>query len=346
MFVLGGAAFVLLVATAVMVYEDTTLRTRNSTYINIASQMQFHTQRLAKAAGLAARGTQGAFPQLQDSRDEFANYLATLQNGGIAFGVEVPPAGGSEEIKSRLEELSKRWPESANAATAILNAQKDLVALAQNIAQIRVGSEEMATLSQEFTGIMSQSGSTPGQVLRANRLTLLAERLGRGSAEILGSEVIDPEVPFLIGKDTNDTREIIRALESGSDALGITALRDNEARAKLAELKKQFAAFELNVGPILRDLQKLVTARQAGAKLFRERAAAVGVGAFRKRSRPRRNRDFRDAAFAAAGAGAAHGPVFLADSRRGATAETRTSATRKRSAAAQRDGRPGRRRPR
>src|SRR5207253_6934314 len=32
-------------------------------------------------------------------------------------------------------------------------------------------------------------------------------------------------------------------------------------------LKKQFAQFEQNVGPILRELQKLVSARQAGAQL-------------------------------------------------------------------------------
>jgi len=265
--VLGIAAGLLLALVALLVFEDTTLRTRNATYVTITSQMQYHTQRLAKAAGVAARGQQAAFPQVQDSRDEFANYLKILQQGGFAFGVDVPNAATNDELKSRLEDLAKRWPESAGAAASILSAQKDLVALAQNIAQIRVGSEEMATLSQELTSLMSQSGSSPGQVLRANRLTILAERLGRGSAEILGSEVIDPEVPFLIGKDTNDMREIIRALESGGDALGIVQLRDGEARAKLAELKKQFADFEKNVGPILRELQKLVTARQAGAKL-------------------------------------------------------------------------------
>jgi twitching motility protein PilJ len=267
LFILGGVAFVLLVATAAAVFWDTTLRSRNSTYINIASQMQFHTQRLAKAAGLAARGSQAAFPQLKDSRDEFANYLATLQNGGAAFGVDVPPAAATEEIKSRLEELAKRWPESANASAAILNAQKDLVALAQNIAQIREGSEEMATLSQELTGFMTQTGSPPSQVLRANRLTFLAERLGRGSAEILGSETIDPVVPFLIGKDTNDLRELIRSLESGNEAQGLVPIRDAEAKAKLAELKKQFTGFEQNVSPILRELQKLVSARQASSLL-------------------------------------------------------------------------------
>ena len=277
--VLGSIALVLLALTALMVFEDTTARTRNATYVTIASQMQFHTQRLAKAAGLAARGQQASFPQVQDSRDEFANYLGVLRNGGFAFGENVPSAATNEELISRLEELAQRWPESSNAASAILAARADLVALAQNISQIRVGSEEMATLSQELTGLMTQSGSAPAQVLRANRLTFLSERLGRGSAEILGSEVIDPEVPFLIGKDTNDMRELLKALETGSDALGIAAIRDAEARAKLAQLKQQFAGFEQNVGPILRELQKLVSARQAGASLVaasEQLQAAVG----------------------------------------------------------------------
>jgi len=265
--VLGSIALLLIALTALMTFEDTSARTRTSTYVTIASQMQYHTQRLAKAAGLAARGQQAAFPQLQDSRDEFAKYLDVLQSGGFAFGAQVSAASTNEEIKGRLDELARRWPQTSNAATQILAAQKDLVSLARNIAQIRVGAEEMATVSQELTGVMTQTGSTPGQVIRASRITLLAERLGRGSAEILGSETIDPEVPFLIGKDTNDLRAHIAALESGNDSMGMVAIRDAEARAKLGELKKQFGEFEKNVGPILRELQKLVSARQAGASL-------------------------------------------------------------------------------
>ena len=265
--ILGIAALALLAGAAFMVYEDTTLRTRHATYLTIASQMQYHTQRLAKAAGIAARGQPIAFPQLETSRNEFANYLAVLRNGGQAFDVTVPSASGNEQIKARLDDLSQRWPASAKAATAILNAKNDLMSLSRNIAQIRVGAEEMATMSQELTGLMTQSGSPPAQVVKANRLTFLSERLGRGAAEILGSETIDPEVPFLIGKDTNDLRELIRGLESGSEQLGLSALRDPDARAMLADLKKQFGEFEKNVSPILRELQKLVSARQASAQL-------------------------------------------------------------------------------
>ncbi|HEX6635588.1 MAG TPA: methyl-accepting chemotaxis protein [Usitatibacter sp.] len=265
--ILGLAALVLLAGTGFMVYQDTTLRTRHATYLTIVSQMQYHTQRLAKAAGIAARGQEIAFPQLKSSRDEFAAYLGVLRSGGRAFDVSVPGAATSPQVSARLAELAKEWPVSANAATAILAAQNDLIALSRNIAQIRVGAEEMATMSQEITGLMSQSGSAPGQVVKANRLTFLSERLGRGAAEILGSETIDPEVPFLIGKDTNDLRDMIRGLESGSETLGLVPLRDPDARAMLGDLKKQFGQFEKNVSPILRELQKLVSARQASAKL-------------------------------------------------------------------------------
>ncbi len=264
---LGVAAIAIIVLLAVVAYQDTAARTRGATHISILSQMQFHTQRLAKAAGLAARGQTGAFPQLQDSREQFADYLKILREGGFALGVDVPSAATNEELASRLTELEKRWPESSAASGSILAAQKDLVQLAQNISQLRGGAEEMATLSQELTGLMGQSGSPPAQVLKANRITVLAERLGRGAAEILGSDVIDPEVPFLIGKDTNELRDILRALESGGESMGIAAVRDAEARAKLAELKKQFQLFEQNAQPILREMQKLVTARQAGAQL-------------------------------------------------------------------------------
>ncbi|HUQ28019.1 MAG TPA: methyl-accepting chemotaxis protein [Usitatibacter sp.] len=265
--VLGLVAAVVMALLATAVFLDTRGRTQSATQISIASQMQFHTQRLAKAAGLAARGQATAFPQLSDSRDQFADYLAVLREGGTALGVDVPSAASTDELQSRIDELAKRWPASSNAAGTILSAQKDLIQLAQNVEQVRLGSEDMASQSQELVGLMSQSGSAPGQVLKANRMSALSERLGRGAAQILGAEIIDPEVPFLLGKDTNEVRALIQALENGNPVMEMTAIRDGEARAKLAELKKTFTAFEQNAGPILRELTKLVSARQASAQL-------------------------------------------------------------------------------
>jgi twitching motility protein PilJ len=265
--ILGVIAAFLMAVLAFVVFQDTRSRTQSATHISVLSQMQFHTQRLAKAAGLAARGQAAAFPQLADSRDQFAEDLQVLRQGGVALGVDVPSIATNDELTSRLDDLAKRWPPASNAASAILSAQKDLVALAQNVEQVRVGSEDMAAQSQELIGLMSQSGSSGAQVLRANKLAALSERLGRGAAQILGSEIIDPEVPFLLGKDTNEVRAILNALDAGNATMEMVALRDAEARAKLAELKKTFGAFEQNASPILRELTKLVSARQASAQL-------------------------------------------------------------------------------
>ena len=101
--ILGITALVLLVVLGSLVFRDTTARTRDAAFISIMSQMQYHTQRLAKAAGLAARGQPAAFPQLQDSRDQFAEYLGILRNGGFAFGVNVPSAAKNAELASRLD---------------------------------------------------------------------------------------------------------------------------------------------------------------------------------------------------------------------------------------------------
>ncbi len=264
--VLGTLIAVFFVFMLGAIALDTNSRGNISTWTNITSQLQFHTQRLAKSAGLAARGDVSAFPQLQDSRDQFQIYMDVLNDGGPAFNTKVPNAKISEELTSRLEELTKRYQEASNAATAILAAKNDLTNLSRNVAQVRAGSEELAGISQQLTVALQQSGTNPAQVLKVNRLTFLAERLGRGSAEILGAEIIDPEVTFLMGKDTNDFRDLVKALESGSDAVGVAAVT-GENRARVAKLRDSFTSFESNVKPILDNVQKLVASRQSGRAL-------------------------------------------------------------------------------
>src|SRR5258708_18532685 len=89
--ILGSTALVLLVVLGLLVFRDTTARTRDAAYISIMSQMQYHTQRLAKAAGLAARGQPQAFAQLQDSPAQFADDLGILPNRSLPPLPHVPP---------------------------------------------------------------------------------------------------------------------------------------------------------------------------------------------------------------------------------------------------------------
>jgi twitching motility protein PilJ len=236
-------------------------------YTNITSTLQFHTQRLAKSGGQAARGDVRAFAELQDSRDQFQFYLDTLNDGGPAFGVNVPSAKNIEAVATLLVDLTQRNLTASASSTAILAAKDDLTNLARNVAQTRAGSEELAGLSQQLTVFLQQSGANPAQVLKVNRLTFLSERLGRGAAEILGAEAIDSELTFQMGKDTNDFKDLVKALETGSDAIGISAVTSADGRARVVKLREAFTTFEGNIKPILDNVQKLVSARRSAGQL-------------------------------------------------------------------------------
>ncbi|MEI6736855.1 MAG: type IV pili methyl-accepting chemotaxis transducer N-terminal domain-containing protein, partial [Pseudomonadota bacterium] len=164
--VLGALTLLFFVSMLGGIGLDNLKRGNISAWTNITSQLQFHSQRLAKAAGLSARGDVNAFSQLQDSRDQFQFYVDILNDGGEAFNTKIPNAKISEELQSRLEELTKRYQTASSAAAAILAAKADLANLSLNVAKVREGSEELAGLSQQLTVALQQSGTNPAQVLK------------------------------------------------------------------------------------------------------------------------------------------------------------------------------------
>src|SRR5258708_16514695 len=65
---LVAAAPAIIVLLALVAYQDTTARTRSATHISILPQMQFHTQRPAKASAPAARAQTAQSPPPRHSR--------------------------------------------------------------------------------------------------------------------------------------------------------------------------------------------------------------------------------------------------------------------------------------
>ena len=116
--ILLGVAALFGALTIGAIFLDARNRNNISTFTNITSQLQYHSQRLAKSAGLSARGDLASFPQLQDSRDQFDIFLKVLNEGGEVFNTTVPSAKISEELTSRLAELSKRFMDASPAEAA------------------------------------------------------------------------------------------------------------------------------------------------------------------------------------------------------------------------------------
>jgi twitching motility protein PilJ len=99
---------------------------------------------------------------------------------------------------------------------------------------------------------------------------MLTQRLAKNANALLAGETIDPEVAFLLGKDTNEFRGLLAALHKGSDAMRLAPAKDPETAAKLAELGEAFKSYQESVASILGNMQRLIAAKNAAFAIFND----------------------------------------------------------------------------
>src|SRR5712692_2793152 len=263
--VLGALFAVLFVAAAYIVFKDNREATYGTFYVSTSAQMRMLTQRIAKAAQTGLIGSPEAFKQLQQSRDEFIAALKVLTQGGQAGDVSLPPT--SDTVKPQLVALTKEWEKTDRSVQLVLAQSKNLIGLANAVRLINNNNPLLLDLAEQVQALKLQSQAPAREVSLSGQLVMLTQRLARNANAMLGADVIDPEVAFLMGKDTTTFRELLQGLMKGSDVLRVTAAKDPEQQTKLVELDKAYQEFQGAVASILGNLQSLVNAKQAGRKV-------------------------------------------------------------------------------
>jgi len=263
--ILGVIFAVLFVAAAIVIFKDNREATNGTIYVSTSAQMRMLTQRIAKAAQTGLIGSPDAFKQLQQSRDEFNGALKLLTQGGQAGEDTLPPT--SEAVKPQLDALAKEWEKTDRSVQLVLTQSKNLIGLAAAVRQINANNPLLLDLAEQIQALKLQSQAPAREVSLSGQLVMLTQRLARNANAMLGADVIDPEVAFLMGKDTTTFNELLQGLTKGSDVLRVSAAKDAEQQAKLGELNKAYQEFRDAVASILGNLQALVNAKQAGRRV-------------------------------------------------------------------------------
>jgi twitching motility protein PilJ len=231
------------------------------------------SQRLAKAAQLASRGSVEAFKELRASRDEFVSLIKLLDAGGDAGGVSLPPTPAS--VRPALEELNTEWGKTERNAGLVLDEEKNLVALGGAVRAINSTNQPLQELTDEIAALSAQSGGSARQNALASQLTMLTQRLAKNANTMLAENVVNPEVAFLLGKDTNSFRETLQGLLQGSAPLRIARVEDADMRARLTELQGAFGEYQKAVSAILSNQARLVSAKRASFDMFSDSEALL-----------------------------------------------------------------------
>jgi twitching motility protein PilJ len=155
-------------------------------------------------------------------------------------------------------------------ASAVADNQASLVALAKGLEAINQSNATLLELAQQAAAQVAQGGGSLREVDFTNQLAVLSQRIAKNANSLVSSEEIDPEIAFLLGKDTGTFRDILNGLLKGSEPLRLPAVRADDARATLTELQKRFVAYEAGVNAILQNMQRLVVAKQGARGIAQE----------------------------------------------------------------------------
>ncbi|MEP7328329.1 MAG: methyl-accepting chemotaxis protein, partial [Betaproteobacteria bacterium] len=263
---LGVMMLMFLVFAALMVFLDGRQSTQNAAASATATEMQMLSQRLARGAALAAQGQTSAFASVKDSRERFKADLDALLTGGTVRGVSLDVAQDEATMKG-LDTIKSRWARVDAASGQLIDNEKSLTALAKGLETLNAGNNSVLELAQQVAQQIGQGGGNLRELDYANQLAVLSQRIAKNANTLASSDVIEPDVAFLLGKDTGTFRDILTGLQKGSDALRLAPVKSEDARATLADLQKRFATYEGSINSILANMKNLLAAKTAARSI-------------------------------------------------------------------------------
>ena len=272
---LAALLALLIVLDAGLVVYDAREATFNTVYVATVGKIRMLSQRLAKAAQQASQGNAAAFTQLRESRDEFATAVQLLESGGPASGVTLPAT--PQRVRPQLGVLEAQWQKTERNAGRVIDEERNLVALGLAVRAINDNNPALLELADEIAALSVQSGGSARQNATTAHLVMLTQRMAKNANAMLAGDVVDPEVAFLLGKDTNTFRDLLQGLLQGNEALRVARVNDEELRGKLGELESGFKQYQLGVSQILGNMQRLVNAKRATRDIFNDSEALLGA---------------------------------------------------------------------
>ncbi|WP_035057923.1 methyl-accepting chemotaxis protein [Andreprevotia chitinilytica] len=259
-----AVSVVLFGATALISYQETTT---NAGRRSIATEMQMLSQRLARASTQAVQGQADAFPILESAFQNFDTDLNELKGSHSLFG------GGSREVIESIEQTwnaSYRMNPSRPTVDSILKQKDALIDVGKRVSNINANDAKLLEQTQQFASLLGESGGNTRELEYANQLSMLSQRMAKNANAMLASELINPEVVFLLGKDVSTFNDIIAGFIDGSDALQIRPMSSSALVERLNNIKTTFHDFEVVVTSFSKNMQPLVNTRLANQAVVKD----------------------------------------------------------------------------
>lgn len=274
--ILGWLFAGLLAVVVVLTFWQIRSASQGTAFVSATRQMGTLSQTLAKAAQLAVTGGSRSrmstasgtmtniggtgFTELKEARERFLELLTSVAKGGVIDGVSVPESPAS--VQTKLKEVTEVWGKVDKDASTLIEQQVNLTRLSSAVATINANNAQLLDFAEQVARAKLERGASAKDIDIAHQVVMLTQRMAKNANALLAGESADPEVIFLLGRDSNTFGDLLEQISKMSN--------DDDTKQKLEQLALFAKRHQDAVGGILGNIQLLVQAKRSGISIFQD----------------------------------------------------------------------------
>ena len=236
---------------------------QESQYVALTNDIQVESYRIATFAAEAASGNTNAFGELSTTRTEIENRIATLEQGDAG---DLPAS--PDEVAEPLAALRATWNQISASAQTIETGRGGIIELADAADQFALGISDLQARTDELVRLLTEIRAPHSQLYFASGQLTLAESMLRRVGNVLqgGTTAMDQARKF--ATDAATFGQVLFALRSGNEDIGVQALRNPEARAALEPIFDAYNEVGGSVDVIVNATEELRLVKQAADEIL------------------------------------------------------------------------------
>jgi twitching motility protein PilJ len=256
---------VLLLAFVAITFFLITRDSRNEQeWIRLSTDLQVHSQQMAKSAAEAVEGNRGAFLHLGDSVGVAADAVDTLKDGDP---VRQLPAL-SDALATTLTDLDDAWTRMERNSEAILEREAQVLELATASDAFIEVIPRIQELTDRAIRELTQNGAPTQQVFVAGRQLVLSDRVLRHLKEMLRGGAGSVAAADSFTREIGFFEQTMNALLQGSRNVGVEQVRDLKARDALDDARVIYDDARPQLDIILNSTSDILAVRGAADGIF------------------------------------------------------------------------------
>jgi twitching motility protein PilJ len=264
LYTMVGLLVLLLAFVAVTFYLLTRESRNQQEWIRLSTDLQVHSQQLAKSAAEAVEGNRSAFLQLGDSTGTMTDAVDALKDGDPLRALPPLPDAMSET----LSDLDQTWRRMMTNAQNILDREDQVMALAtESNAFIQV-IPQIQELTDRAIRALTSAGASRQQLFVAGRQLVLSDRILRHLKEMLRGGTGSVAAADAFTREIEYFEQTMDALQRGSRSVGIEQVTQPEARAALDESRQLYEEARPQLDIILNSTSDILAVRGAADAIF------------------------------------------------------------------------------